>query len=178
MCNGVPPKARCRSDLAVVSLRFLLSAHGDLREVPCEIEFCSPWRLHPMSMDALGIEPTAFRMRGGSDTTTPRAPGKITALHVHRATTAGEVSWLWAQQEKSGPPVVQDDKTLLAVFEKRLRGCNSPVCNLSQNGYGDRWVKARKCTCCLPVDKITALHVHGASRGSGYGEIRRSVGHQ
>jgi hypothetical protein len=22
---------------------------------------------------------------------------------VHRATTAGEVSWLWAQQEKSGP---------------------------------------------------------------------------
>ena len=89
------------------------------------------------------------------------------------------MSCLWAQQEKSGPQVVQDDKTLLAVFEKRLRDCNNtPTCTLSQNGYGDRRVKARKYTCCLPVDKITALHVHGASRGSGYGEIRRSVGHQ
>ena len=67
-----------------------------------------------MSIDTLGFEPRAFRMRGGSDTTTPRAPGKITSLHVHRATTAGEVSWLWAQQEKSGPSVVQDDKTLQA----------------------------------------------------------------
>ena len=43
------------------------------------------------------------------------APGQITSLHVHRATTAGEVSWLWAQQEKSGPSVVQDDKTPQAV---------------------------------------------------------------
>ena len=74
-----------------------------------------------MSIDTLGFEPRAFRMRGGSDTTTPRAPGKITSLHVHRATTAGEVSWLWSQQEKSGPSVVQDGKTLLAVFEKGLR---------------------------------------------------------
>jgi hypothetical protein len=97
---------------------------------------------------------------------------------VHRATTAGEVSWLWAQQEKSGPSVVQDDKTLLAVFEKGLRDRNSPICTLSQNGYGDRRVKARKCSCCLPLDKITALHVHGASRRSGYGASRRSVGHQ
>ena len=68
-----------------------------------------------MSIDTMGFEPRAFRMRGGSDTTTPRAPGKITAVHVHGATTAGEASWLWAQQEKSGLPVVQDDKTLLAV---------------------------------------------------------------
>jgi hypothetical protein len=70
---------------------------------------------------------------------------------VHRATTAGEVSWLWAQQEKSGPSVVQDDKTLLAVFEKGLRDRTSPICSLSQNGYGDRRVKARKCSCCLPL---------------------------
>jgi hypothetical protein len=97
---------------------------------------------------------------------------------VHRATTAGEVSWLWAQQEKRGPRVVQDDKTLLAVFDKGLRERNSPICTLSQNGYGDRWDKARKCTCCLPLDKITALHVHGESRRSGYGASRRSVGHQ
>jgi hypothetical protein len=82
---------------------------------------------------------------------------------VHRATRAGEVPWFWAQQEKSGPTVVQDDKTLLAVFEKGLLDRNSPICTLSQNGYGDRPVKARKCTCCLPLDNITALHVHGAS---------------
>ncbi len=116
--------------------------------------------MHPMSIDTLGFEPRAFRMRGGSDTTTPRAPGKITSLHVHRATTAGEVSWLWAQQEKSGPSVVQDDKTLLAVLEKGLRDRNSPSCTSSQNGYGDLRVKARKCSCCLPLDKITALHEH------------------
>jgi hypothetical protein len=97
---------------------------------------------------------------------------------VHRATKAGEASWLWAQQEKSGPPVVQDDKTLLAVFEKGLRDRNSPSCTLSQNGYGDRRVKARKCTCCVPLDKIPALHVHGASRRSGYEASRRSVVHQ
>ena len=151
---------------------------GAMRTRICRISFGRPWRLHPMSMDTLGFEPRAFRMRGGSDTTTPRAPGKITAVHVHGATTAGEASWLWAQQEKSGPPVVQDDKTLLAVFEKRLRDCNSPICTLSQNGYGDRRVKARKCTCCLPLDKITALHEHGASRRSGDGASRRSVGHQ
>jgi hypothetical protein len=97
---------------------------------------------------------------------------------VHSVTTAGEVSWLWAQQEKSGPPVAQDDKTLLAVFEKGLRDRNGLICTLSQNGYGDRPVKARKCTCCLPLDKITALHVHGASRRSGYGASRRGVGYQ
>jgi hypothetical protein len=88
------------------------------------------------------------------------------------------VSWLWDQQEKSGPSVVQDDKTLQAVFEKGLRDRNSPIGALSQNRYGDRRFKARKCTCCLPVDKITALHVHEASRRSGYGASRRSVGHQ
>jgi hypothetical protein len=97
---------------------------------------------------------------------------------VRTATTAGEVSWLWAQQENSGPSVVQDDKTLLAVFAKGLRDSNSPIYTLSQNGYGDRRVKARKCSCCLPLGKITALHVHGASRRSGYGASRRSVGHQ
>ena len=43
-----------------------------------------------MSIDTMGFEPRAFRMRGGSDTNTPRAPGKITAVHVHGATTAGE----------------------------------------------------------------------------------------
>jgi hypothetical protein len=73
---------------------------------------------------------------------------------------------------------VQDDKTLQAVFEKCLRDRNSPIGTLSQNGYGDRRVKARQCTCCLPLDTITALHVHGASRRSGYGASRRSVGHQ
>ena len=144
----------------------------------CRISFGRPWHLHPMSMDTLGFEPMAFRTRGGSDTTTPRAPGKITALHVNRATTAGEVSWLWAQQEKSGPPVAQDDKTLLTVFETGLRDRNSPICTSSQKRYGDRRVKAWKCTCCLPLDKITALHEHGASRRSGDGASRRSVGHQ
>ena len=68
-----------------------------------------------MSIDTMGFEPRAFSMRDGPDTTTPRAAWKTTAVHVHGATTAGEASWLWAQQEKSGLPVVQDDKTLLAV---------------------------------------------------------------
>ncbi len=151
---------------------------GAMRTRICRISFGRPWRLHPMSIDTLGFGPRAFRMRGGSDTTMPRAPGKITAVHLHKATTAGEASWLWAQQEKSGPPVVQDDKTLLAVFEKGLRDRNRPFCTLSQSGYGDPQVKTRKCACCLPLDKITALHVHWASRRSGYGASRRSVGHQ
>ena len=76
------------------------------------------------------------------------------------------------------PPVAQDDETLLAVFEKGLRDCNSPICTVSQNDYGDRRVKARKRTCCLPLDKITALHAHGASRRSGDGASRRSAGRQ
>ena len=151
---------------------------GAMRTRICRISFGRPWRLHPMSIDTMGFEPRAFRMRGGSDTTTPRAPGKITALHVHRATAAGEVPWLWAQQEKSRPTVVQHETTLLAVFEKGLRDCSSPICTLSQNGYGDRRVKALKCSCCLLLDNITALHGHGASRRSGYGASRRIVGHQ
>jgi hypothetical protein len=44
-------------------------------------------------------------------------------------------------------------RMLQAVFEKCLRDCNSRICALSQNGYGDRRVKARKCTCCVPLDK-------------------------
>jgi hypothetical protein len=36
----------------------------------------------------------------------------------------------------------------------------------SQNGYGDQRAKARKYTCCLPLDKVAALHVHGAKRRS------------
>jgi hypothetical protein len=58
---------------------------------------------------------------------------------------------------------------LPAVLEKGLRDLNSPMYTLSQNGYGDRRVKARKCTCCLPLDKITALHVQRASRRIGFG---------
>ena len=69
-------------------------------------------------------------------------------------------------------------KRPLAVFEKCFCVRNSPSCTLSQNGYGDRRVKARKNTCCLPLDMITALHVHEASRRSGYGSSRRSVGYQ
>ena len=37
-------------------------------------------------------------------------------------------------------PVMQDDKKLPPVFARGLRGRNSPVCTLSQHGYGDRKV--------------------------------------
>ena len=33
---------------------------------------------------------------------------------------------------------------MLAVFDKGLRDHNSPICTLSQNGYGDQRAKARK----------------------------------
>jgi hypothetical protein len=102
----------------------------------------------------------------------------ITALSVHGAKETGEASWLWSEEAKCWPSVMQDDKMLPAVLEKGLRDLNSPMYTLSQNGYGDRRVKARKCTCSLPLDKITALHVHGASRRIGYGSGRRSVGHK
>jgi hypothetical protein len=46
-------------------------------------------------------------------------------------------------------------RTLHAVFYKCLRDRSSSICALSQNGYGDRRVKARRCTCCVPLDKIT-----------------------
>ena len=46
-------------------------------------------------------------------------------------------------------------RTLQAVLEKCLRDRNSPIWALSQNGYGDRRVKARRCTCCVPLEKIT-----------------------
>ena len=39
VCNDVPPVAVCRPDPAVDSMCCLLSAHGDLRGVPCELEF-------------------------------------------------------------------------------------------------------------------------------------------
>ena len=50
----------------------------------------------------------------------------ITALHVHGARRAGEVSWLWGEQEKCWPPIMQE------VYEKGPPDHNS---TLSQNGY-------------------------------------------
>jgi hypothetical protein len=78
------------------------------------------------------------------------ARSKITALHVHGAKRAGEV-WLWCEQGKCWPSIKQDNKMLPAVFEKCLCDRTSPVCTLSQNGYGGRRVKARKCTCFFPL---------------------------
>jgi hypothetical protein len=57
------------------------------------------------------------------------------------------VSWLWGEQEKCWPPIMQD------VFEKGPRDRDSPICNLSQNGYGDRRVKGTRCTWCLPLER-------------------------
>ena len=38
-------------------------------------------------------------------------------------------------------PGFEQDK----VLQKGLRGCNSPMCTLSQNGYGDRlWIEVSK----------------------------------
>ena len=51
----------------------------------------------------------------------------ISALHVHGAKGAGNVSWLWGEQEKCWPSVMQDDKMLPALFEKGLRDRNSPI---------------------------------------------------
>jgi hypothetical protein len=102
----------------------------------------------------------------------------ITALCVHGAKRAREVSSLWGEQEKCWPSVVQDDQMLLAVFEKGLRDRHSPICILSQDGNGDRRVQARKGTCCSSLVKITALYVHGASRRIGYGASRRRARHQ
>jgi hypothetical protein len=38
VCNDLSPKAVHRYDLAVVSMCYLLSPHGDLRWVPCEVK--------------------------------------------------------------------------------------------------------------------------------------------
>jgi hypothetical protein len=73
-----------------------------------------------------------------------------------------EVSRLRAEQKKRWLSVMQDDKLPPAVFEKGLRGRNSPICTLTQNGYGDQRANAWKHICFLVLDKITALHVHGA----------------
>jgi hypothetical protein len=54
-------------------------------------------------------------------------------------------------------------RTLQAVFEKCLRDRNSPIYVLSQNGYGDRRVKARRWTCCVPLDKIIGAGEHRLS---------------
>jgi hypothetical protein len=43
---------------------------------------------------------------------------------VHGAKETGEASWLWGEQEKCWPSVMQDDKMLPAVLEKRLRDLN------------------------------------------------------
>ena len=124
MCNDLPPKAVCRSDLAVVSMCFLLSAHGDLRAVPCEFEFggylsaslgvCiqSAWTHWDLSPGPSTCEADLIPLR--------HVPLEGSALHVHGAATVGEVSWLWAQQEKSGPSVVQDDKKAAGRFRKML----------------------------------------------------------
>jgi hypothetical protein len=48
----------------------------------------------------------------------------ITALRVHGAKETGGASWLWGEQEKCWPSVMQDDKMLPAVLEKRLRDLN------------------------------------------------------
>jgi hypothetical protein len=61
---------------------------------------------------------------------------------------------------------MQDDKLPPDIFENGLRDRNSPMCTLSQHGYGAQRAKARKYTCLLPVDKITALRVHGAKTRS------------
>jgi hypothetical protein len=61
---------------------------------------------------------------------------------------------------------MQYDRLTLAVFEKGLLDRNSPICTLSQTGYGDQRAKARKYTCLLALNKNAALHVHGAKRRS------------
>ena len=67
VCDDSSPKAVRKSDRAVVSMCSLLSAHGDLGWGPCEIEFGRLEHLVPLSMDTLGFEPKAFRMRGRCD---------------------------------------------------------------------------------------------------------------
>jgi hypothetical protein len=91
-----------------------------------------------------------------------------------------EASRLWGEQEKCWSSVMQYDSLTLAVFEKGLRDRNSPTCTWRQNGYGDQRATARKYSCLLPLNKIAALHVHGAKRRSfvvtgGAGEHWSSV---
>ena len=57
------------------------------------------------------------------------------------------MSWLWGEQEKCWPPIMQE------VYEKGPRDHNSPMCTLSQNGYGDQRVKGTRCTWCLPLER-------------------------
>ena len=54
-----------------------------------------------------------------------------------------------------------------------MRDRNSPICTWRQNGCGDQRAKARKYTSLLPLNKIAALHVHGAFRG--YARSRRAL---
>ena len=96
----------------------------------------------------------------------------ITDLHVHGARTAGEVSWLWGEQEKCSPPIMQE------VYEKGPRDHNRPICTLSRNGYGDQRVKGTRCTCCLPLERSQLYTGTGGRRRSGYGAHARSVCHQ
>ena len=151
---------------------------GSMRIFICRISLGWPRSLHPMSIDTLGFEPRAFRMRGGSDTTMPRAPGKITSLQCTGRQQQERRRGCGPSRRRVVRQSCKMTKMLLAVLEKGLCDRNSPICTLSQNGYGDLRVKARKCSCFLPLDKITALHVHGASRRSGYWASRRTAGHQ
>jgi hypothetical protein len=60
----------------------------------------------------------------------------ITALHVHGAKETGEASWLWGEQEKCWPSVMQDDKMLPAVLEK------TPACPQQPNVYLEpKWLR-------------------------------------
>ena len=113
----------------------------------CRISFGKLWRLHPRGMDTLGFEPRAFRMRGGCDTTTPCAP----FASEQQERCRGYVP----SRRSVGRESCKMTRTLQAVLEKCLRDRSSPICALSQNVYGDRRVKARRCTCRVPLDKIT-----------------------
>jgi len=81
------------------------------------------------------------------------------------------------EQERCWSSVVQYDRLTLAVFENGLRDRNNPICTLSQHGYCDQRAKARKYTCLVTLNKIAALHVHGAKRTRFrvYGRSRRAL---
>ena len=60
---------------------------------------------------------------------------------------AGKVSWLWGEQEKCWPTIMQE------LYEKGPPDHNSPICILSQNGSGDQRVKGTRRACCLPLER-------------------------
>ena len=111
-CKVLPSRAPCRQRYGKQDTRPTNSTAETLSvEVAGgrEKSFSSQGACSMLCMDTLAIEPTAFRMRSGCDTTTPCAPEPLLSW-CHPDENMPSSFWLTRSARKSGTHVLSNGK--------------------------------------------------------------------